>query len=223
MKKKYIVLLIIIGTFLLGIIYSLVVNYYVKSSTKNRLYEFEVVIDVVKDVDCILILGAGVREDGSPSLMLEDRLQTGIRLYEYYEDIPILVSGDHGRDGYDEVNTMKKYLIDNGIPDNMIFMDHAGFSTYDSIYRAIEIFEVKDAIVVTQEYHLYRALFISKKLGLNAYGVSSSLRSYGGQRYFDFREYLARNKDFLKTIVKPKPTYLGEVVPLNGDGNNTND
>jgi len=224
MKKKYIVLFSIFGIGLLGIIYSLGINYYVKNSTKNRLYEFDDILNVqLENVDCILVLGAGIREDGSPSLMLEDRLRTSIELYNYYKDIPILVSGDHGRNGYDEVNTMKNYLIDNDIPNNMIFMDHAGFSTYDSIYRAIKIFEVKKTIVVTQEYHLYRALFISKRLGLDAYGVSSSIRSYGGQSYFTFREFLARNKDFLKTIIKPKSTYLGEAIPISGDGNVTND
>jgi len=224
MEKKYIILLIILGIFLLGAIYAFSVNYYVKKSTRKRLYSFDEVVDIkLNDIDCILVLGAGVKENGHPSNMLEDRLLTSIKLYNHYKNIPILVSGDHGREDYDEVNTMKNYLIKNGVPDNMIFMDHAGFSTYESIYRSRKIFEVKKAIVVTQEYHLYRTMFIGDKLGVDTYGVSSSIRSYGGQSYFDFREFLARNKDFLKTILKPKPTYLGEVVPISGDGNDTND
>jgi Uncharacterized membrane protein len=224
MEKKYIALLIILGIFIVGAIYAFGVNYYVKKTTKKRMYSFEGITDTkINDIDCILVLGAGVKEDGRPSNMLEDRLITSIKLYNHYKNIPILVSGDHGRKEYDEVNTMKKYLIDNGIPENMIFMDHAGFSTYESIYRARKIFEVKKAIVVTQEYHLYRAMFIGDKLDVDTYGVSSSIRSYGGQSYFDFREFLARNKDFLKTIIKPKPTYLGEVIPISGDGNATND
>ena len=102
-------------------------------------------------------------------------------------------------------------------------MDHAGFSTYESIYRAKEIFKAKKIIIVSQEYHLYRALYIANALGIEAVGVSATKRDYGGQLIRDIREVLARAKDFGKCIIKPEPTYLGEEIPVSGDGNITND
>ena len=117
---------------------------------------------------------------------------------------------------------MKQYALNAGVPSADIFMDHAGFSTYESIYRARDIFEAKKIIIVTQKYHLHRALHIAKAFGLEAYGVSADLRSYGGQTFRDIREILARNKDFVTSIIQPKPTYLGETIPVWGDGNLTN-
>ena len=175
------------------------------------------------DMDCILVLGCGVYKDGTPSPMLRDRLERGIELYKAGAAPKIIMSGDHGTEDYDEVNTMKQYAIDAGVPSEDIFMDHAGFSTYESVYRAKEIFCAKNVIIVTQEYHLYRALFLAEKLGLKAYGVSSDYRMYAGQRIRDLREILARCKDFGSSVFKPKPKFLGEKIPVSGDGNVTND
>ena len=124
---------------------------------------------------------------------------------------------------YDEVNVMKTYLLDKGITSSMVFMDHAGFSTYESMYRALEIFKVKKVLIVTQEYHLYRSLYIANKLGLEAFGLKADIRTFKGQPGYDFREYLARNKDFLKVIFKPEPTFLGDIIPVFGNGDDTND
>ena len=118
---------------------------------------------------------------------------------------------------------MKNYAIEEKIPSEDIFMDHAGFSTYESIYRAKEIFGVKTMIIVTQEYHLYRALYIANQLGIKAYGVNADKIKYSDEIYREAREILARNKDFVKVIFKPKPTYLGENIPINGSGDITND
>ena len=172
--------------------------------------------------DCILILGAGVRDDGSPSHMLEDRLLTGINLFENGITQPLLMSGDHGQKEYDEVNCMKNYTAEKGIPTEDIFMDHAGFSTYESLYRAKEVFGAEKIIIVTQEYHLYRALYVAQALGLDAVGVSADLRTYYGQSLRETRELAARVKDFGYTIFKPLPTYLGDPIDLTGDGNVTN-
>ena len=144
------------------------------------------VSDTTGGYDCILILGAGVHEDGKPSLMLKDRLERGIDLYKAGISEKIIVSGDHGTVGYDEVNVMKNYLIDAGIPSENIFMDHAGFSTYESIYRARDIFCVKSMVIVTQKYHLYRALYIAKEFGLDAVGVPAAEIKYYGQRHLYF-------------------------------------
>ena len=131
--------------------------------------------------------------------------------------------GDHGREDYDEVGAMKDYAIENGVPSENVFMDHAGFSTYETVYRAKEIFEADKVIIVTQEYHLYRALYIAEQLGVDAYGVSSDLNTYAGQSMRDAREVLARCKDWLMCIFKPEPTYLGEAIPVSGNGDVTND
>ena len=173
--------------------------------------------------DCILILGARVFDDGSVSAMLEDRLDRGIELYFAGVSNKILVSGDHGTEGYDEVNAMKDAAMAQDVPSEDIFMDHAGFATYDSFYRAGAIFGVKKVVIVTQAYHLPRALWIARALGLEAVGVSCDTRRYAGQLYRDVREILARDKDFFKCILKPLPRYLGEAIPIWGSGDATND
>jgi vancomycin permeability regulator SanA len=218
MKKIMTVIAIII---ILIAIIGLSVNLIVKIATKKQLIT-EGEASKLEDVDCILILGAGV-ENGMPSPMLEDRLIIGINLYRSGASNKIIMSGDHGKDNYDEVNTMKQFAIDREIPSEDVFMDHAGFSTYDSIYRVKEIFGAKKIIIVTQDYHLFRALYIAKSLGLEAYGVKANPRTYVGQPMRDVREVIARNKDFIKCIFKPKPTYLGDKISLKGSGDVTND
>ena len=218
MKKiiKYTLILIIIAITII-----LSINFYVVLSTKKQI----VLLDDIKnknDYDCIIVLGAGIWGD-KPSPMLQDRLDEAIKLYNEGLAPKIIMTGDHGQKGYDEVNIMKEYAINKGIPSEDIFMDHAGFSTYESIYRSKEIFKVKKAIIVTQEYHLYRALHIANALKIDVVGVGADPRKYSGQLYRDLREILARNKDFFQAIFKVKPTYLGESIPVSGDGNITND
>lgn len=206
---------------LLIIIIIFLTNLLVGITTKNNIIELEEV-QKLENVDCILVLGAGIRNH-YPSPMLEDRLKQAITLYETNVSPKILVSGDHMQKNYDEVNVMKDYLLGNTIPSQDIFMDHAGISTYDSIYRAKEIFQAKKIIIVTQKYHLYRALYIAKQLDLEAYGVSASTRTYVNQEKRELRELLARTKDFFKTIFKPTSTYLGDPIPITGNGDITND
>lgn len=195
------------------------IDFYVKQKAKPYILTPE---EAGEGYDCILVLGCGVWGD-TPSHMLEDRLLEGISLCQSGASKKLLMSGDHGREGYDEVNVMKKFAVDRGIPSEDVFMDHAGFSTYESMYRAKEIFKAEKILIVTQDYHLYRAIYDARALGLEAYGVASNPRSYGGQLYRDIREILARNKDFIYSIIKPEPTYLGEAIPVQGNGNLTND
>ena len=197
-------------------------NAYVKSVSGGNILRPEDA-KMLEDVDCILVLGCLVKDDGVPSDMLADRLKRGIELYEQGAAPKILMSGDHGRADYDEVNAMKRVAMEAGVPSTDVFMDHAGFSTYESIYRAKEVFGTDKIIIVTQEYHLYRALFIAERLGVEAYGVNADLRTYRGQTARDVREILARCKDFGNTIFKPEPTYLGEMIPIGGNGDLTND
>ena len=209
------VILLVLVLVVLGI------NGYIKSSTKNQIISVEESSNL-EDIDCIIILGAGIWGD-KPSPMLEDRLLQGIELYNNNVSTKIIMSGDHGREEYDEVNIMKEFAIEKGVPSENIFMDHAGFSTYESIYRAKEIFEADKIVIVTQKYHLYRALHIANSLGIEAYGVGADPRQYVGAMYRELREILARNKDFVKCLFKPEPTYLGETIPVSGNGNATND
>ena len=216
----FVVLLIIAFA---GFVYALSVNAYVVNSTKDKILTAEESAEL-EDVDCILVLGAGVHGT-TLSHMLEDRVKTGINLYELGSAPKILMSGDHGSDDYDEVNAMKSYAKEQGVPSEDIFMDHAGFSTYESMYRARDVFGCKKIIIISQKYHLYRAIYVAEYLGLEAYGVDSQLRPYAVDTniYNTIREFLARNKEFIYVRLNPKPTYLGELIPINGNGDITND
>ena len=194
------------------------INDWVIQSTASRILTTEKAANL-QDVECILILGCSVRSDGSPSAMLAERLDKGIQLYENGVAPKLLMSGDNGQVEYNEVVTMGNYALEKGVPSQDIFLDYAGFSTYESMYRAKDIFQAKKILIVTQKYHLHRALYIAQAMGLDAYGVSCDTQVYAGQINRDVREILARNKDFLTSIFKPKPPYLGDPVPVSGDGN----
>ena len=226
MTKKKKILCYVVGTLLsLCILCGLTVlgtNIAVKASAKGQILSSQEAAQL-QDVDCILVLGCGVRDDGTPSAMLEDRLKRAVELYQMGASAKLLMSGDHGESDYDEVATMKAFAVNAGIASEDIFMDHAGFSTYESMYRAKEIFQVRKVIIVTQAYHLHRAIYIAQKLGLEAYGVAADYRSYSGQSSREVREVLARTKDFVTCLFKPEPTYLGEIIPVWGNGDLTND
>lgn len=220
MKRKFI-LSAVCSIFILAFLFFLISNVLIIGSEKRKIVNDT---DLQKlQADCILILGAGVWDGDRPSPMLADRLDEGLRLYNEGAAGKILVSGDHGRTNYDEVNVMKKYLIDAGVPSEDIFMDHAGFSTYESMYRAKAVFGVEKLVVVTQKYHMYRALYICDRLGMEARGVSSDPRAYSGAFMRNFREWIARDKDIFSCMFKVKPTYLGEAIDIKGSGDVTND
>ncbi len=218
--KKLLIIGLCVGLAGLGALWG--INAYVKNSVKERILDSQEASELT-DVDCIIVLGCQVKANGKPSDMLADRLTRGLELYHLGAAPKLLMSGDHGTKEYNEVETMKQYAIDDGIASEDVFMDHAGFSTYESIYRAKDIFEADKVIIVTQEYHLYRALYIAKQLGVEAYGVAADYNTYAGQSMRDFREVLARVKDFGMSIIKPEPTFLGEVIPVSGNGDLTND
>lgn len=201
MKKifKYILIVLIVI-----ILVPVIINFYVILSTKNRIVSGY--SELLTDIDYIVILGAGIRR-GKPSPMLEDRLKTGISLYNNDISNKILITGDHMNDDYDEVTVMKNYLLEHGIPEEDIITDNYGISTYDSIYRVKNVYKSNKVVIVSQRYHLYRALFLSDNLDLKSYGVEADLRYYYGQWYREIREILARNKDFIKGIIKPKAVY----------------
>ena len=217
LKKRLLIIAAVLAALAAGTVF--VPDIIVVSSAKDRIITADEAAEL-ENTDCVLVLGAGVR-DGNPTPMLRDRLITGISLYKSGAAPKIIMSGDHGREDYDEVNVMKSYAVENGVPDGDVFMDHAGFSTYDSVYRAKAVFEADNIIIVTQKYHLYRALYIAERLGVNAVGVSADLDDYSGQLKRDLREIAARDKDFFSCLFKPEPKYLGEKIPVSGDGNIT--
>ena len=224
MKKKFkraISSLILLA--LLSASIPLLINVYMFEYTNKYIITTEEAAEM--DFDCVLVLGAGVWGD-TPSHMLEERLNRGIDVYKTGCTDRILMSGDHGRKNYDEVNVMKDFAKKQEIPTDNIFMDHAGFSTHESMYRARDIFQVKRVVIVTQKYHLYRAVHNARKLGLDAYGIAAD-----GQYNYDVfvrtynntREALARTKDFFWCIISPEPTYLGEAIPISSSGALTDD
>ncbi len=223
--RKHMLVKIVIAIILIAVVLILCVegiNMYMIRTVSKNIISLEEAENM--EADCAIVLGAGIRKDGTPTWMLEDRIIIGDKLYQENAVKKIIMSGDHGRKEHDEVNSMKNYAMKEGIPSDDIFMDHAGFETYDSIYRAKEIFGAKKVIIVTQKYHLYRALYIAKSIGLEAYGVDANLRFYSKKMfYWKFREHLARIKAFGKCISKPEPKYLGDPIDLEASGDVTND
>ena len=175
-------------------------------------------------VRAIIVPGAGLENDGTPGVVLKDRLDTAIELYNTGVSNRILVSGDHGDEYHNEVRAMKDYMVEHGVPADIVFMDHAGFSTYDTMYRAKAIFGVTSCIIVTQRYHLYRSVFLARGLGLEAYGIASDIE-INEAKYLPLegREFLARIKAFIMNIFKPLPEYLGDPIPISGNGSVTDD
>ena len=216
LKRSLLILLVLI---LLGTATILSLSFYVQQSTKGQILSPQDAA-LLADVDCILVLGCSVRGD-QPSIMLKSRLECGVSLYDLGVSDKLLMSGDHGQEDYNEVVVMKNYALQANVPSENVFMDHAGFSTYESMYRARDIFHAEKIVIVTQKYHLYRAIYIAEALGLEAYGVEAAPREDSMQVHRDFREVLARSKDVLYTIFTPAPTYLGEAIPVSGDGNVT--
>ena len=217
MKKR---LLYIFGLIIFVIIIVFALNGLVVGTTKGRIIKEE---DIKEDYDAILVLGCKVNPDGTPSMMLSNRVEKGIELYKK-TGFKLILSGDHGKEEYDEVNTMKKMVLDESITIEDVFLDHAGFSTYDSIYRAKKVFNAKKIIIVSQRYHLYRALYIADKLGLEAYGVAADDIPHKMINIKnEIREVLARDKDVFKSMFKPQSKYVGEPIDIKGSGEVTFD
>ena len=192
----------------------LFVNWRVNSIGKPLMYND---INKAPSSYTVIVLGASVYANGNLSPILKDRVDTAHQLYKSGKAQRFLLSGDHGQDNYDEVNAMKDYLNAKGVPDEVIFLDHAGFDNYDSMYRAKHIFKVDSAIVVTQQFHLPRALYIANALNLNYKVVTADKRTYQYLESLERREKIANIKAYWEVLINKKPTYLGEPVPIPGD------
>jgi len=215
--------LLLITAFTIAAVIYILINTIVVGSSAESIYNFDD-IDKLDKTQCVLVLGSRVFSDESLSNVLQDRVDYAIAIYKAGKADRLLLSGDHGQKDYDEVNAMMNYAIEQGVPQEDIFLDHAGFSTYESIYRARDVFCVEKLIIVTQKFHLSRALYIAENLGLSAVGVNSDPRKYRFAEYDSLRESFARIKDFfLSNITKPEPTYLGDKIPISGDSELTHD
>lgn len=219
--KRLIILIIIAAVFAIGL------SAYVTQSVKSEIAGVDTGSGISDketeecrsiDPQCILVLGCAVWLDNEPSPMLKDRLDTAIALYRAGAAPKLLLSGDNSIAEYSEPDCMLKYTLAQGVPPEDIFLDYAGFSTYESVYRSHAVFMADRMIVVTQKYHLFRALKACEALGIEAKGVASGQRKYAGRFYREAREVLARDKDFFKGMIRAKPTFLGDEIPVDGDG-----
>lgn len=216
MNKKLLrrILVIFLMSVIAAVLFLSLINPTVQKGGEGKIYS----IEDAPEKQVALVLGARVHEGGRLSDIFRDRVETAIHLYEFGKVQKILVSGDHGTAEYDEVNAAKDYLLSKGIRGEDIFLDHAGFDTYDSVYRARDIFQAESMIIVTQEYHLPRALYIADKLEVDAVGVRADLNAYRGQEGRDLREKFAVAKAWIDVTFGSKPRFLGEPIPISGDG-----
>lgn len=214
------IFLILVALFVVASISIYCIIRYVDSSSDNYIVD----LDNAPRADAIMVLGAYVYSSGEPSLVLAKRLDYGYELYKAGKAKKILVSGDNGTVQYDEVNAMKNYLLKKGVPAEDIFLDHAGFNTYDSMYRAKEIFGIKKLLVSTQQFHINRSIYIARQLGIDAYGYPSTDDVLLNIKWQNFRELLAKVKAFIDVdILKRKPKFLGEKISIDSDGKITDD
>ncbi|HAL73800.1 MAG TPA: hypothetical protein DCM45_01755 [Clostridiales bacterium] len=214
--RRFLAVLLIAGV-LTGILL-LAVDAYVSAVGRQTILKLDELSSQSK-YDCVIVPGALVYDSGRPSAMLRDRLDMAVRIYRSGVTDRILVSGDHGRTDYNEVGVMRQYLLDAGIPAEHVFMDHAGFDTYDSLYRAQSIFGVRRAVITTQDFHLIRALYIGKQLNLELQGVDCGYVFSSEKSRYRLREYPARFKAFLDCeIFMSQPTFTGETIPITGTG-----
>lgn len=223
-KKTVIKLVIVFGSiFAAAVAAFFIINSIVIGDASQYVYGIED-IEILEKADCVLALGALVYSEDRLSLVLKDRVDYAIEIYKAGKADRLLFSGDHGQTDYDEVNAMMDYAISKGVPKEHIFLDHAGFSTYESMYRARDVFCVKSVIIVTQKFHVSRAVYIARALGLDAVGVNSDPRVYTTAAVDAVRESLARVKDFFSVnVFLPEPKYLGDAVPIFGDSGATHD
>ncbi|MCK5491235.1 MAG: YdcF family protein [Candidatus Pacebacteria bacterium] len=199
----------------ISVVVIIAINYYINSKSAKYIYQEMANVPQIK---VALVLGAKVNQNGTLSPIYQDRVQTAFELYESKKVEKIIVSGDHGRENYDEVNSAKDYLLERGMESEDIFLDYAGFDTYDSLYRAKEIFQVSSLVVVTQNFHLSRAVYIGKSLGLETYGMSADKHQYIDNGYSELREKFSKIKAFFDVNLNSKPKFLGENISIEGDG-----
>jgi len=195
------------------VVFIVATNLTIHEETKVYIYDG---VASVPNAEVALIPGAPIFSSGVISSIYADRADAAIKLYEAKKVSKILVSGDNSTVSHNEVNPVRKYLLGKGIPDEDIFLDHAGFDTYSTMYRARDIFGVTSVIIATQSFHLPRAVFIARQLGIEAYGVNADSGDILFKNYV--REILANEKTVIDLLLQRIPKYLGEKIPITGNG-----
>ena len=203
--------LILLG--FLGLLLTTYLAYHINKETEAYIYDR---VEELPSTYTALVLGASVRRNGELSTMLRDRVESALLLYNKGKIKRFLVSGDNRTTNYNEPVAMKKYLLERGVPEEDIFMDFAGFDTYDSVYRASYIFEVDSAIVVSQRFHLPRAVYIARSMGLNFYGYNGDRREYELESRNRFREVAANVKAWIELLINKEPHFKGDKIPITG-------
>lgn len=217
--KKLLALRVLRYLVLLGLLILLLTSflaYHINDETEAYIYDS---VDALPETYTGLVLGASVRRNGELSTMLRDRVESALLLYKRGKIKRFLVSGDNRTTNYNEPVAMKNYLLDRGVPEEDIFMDFAGFDTYDSVYRASYIFEVDNAIVVSQRFHLPRAVYIARRMNLNFYGYNGDRRDYELESRNRFREVAANVKAWLELLINKEPHFKGDKIPITGKNN----
>lgn len=176
---------------LIAILSIAIINKYVYSNYSDKIKNSIAETPTEDPSRVAIVFGAGVRKDGSPSDVLYDRVLTSAELYRAGRVKKILMSGDNPNAEYDEPSTMKKIAIELGVPESDIVLDFAGRRTYDTCHRAKEIFEIQKAILVTQEFHQARSLYLCNNLGIESIGITANKRVYSGDGNWSFREFLS--------------------------------
>ncbi len=203
---RYILLLI-----LLLIISFLAINFYIVNFSENKIYS----VNDLPKTKIWIVLWASVRPNWEPSDILADRLKLSKEAYKLWKISKIIVSGDNWKKNYNEPDNMKKYLIKLWVKKDDIYPDYAWFNTYDSMYRAKEIFWAKKLVIFTQKYHLYRAIYIWEKLWIKSIWVSTNKNNYLWIIDFRMREIFARIKAFFEIeILKTKPKFLWKKIEI---------
>ena len=197
-------------------VFTIFINIHMIKSTEEQIISIDSITEM-DDIDAIIILGCKIYKDNTPSLMLIKRLEKGIDVYNKLNTM-ILLSGDNTREDYNEVLVMKDYLLNSSIPEDDIILDYAGINTYDSIYRAKNVFNMKKVVIVTQRYHIHRALYLANKLDLEAVGIiADDIPQKFVMLKNEIREVLSRNKNFFKGIIKPKSKYWEKSILINSE------
>jgi SanA protein len=207
---------VILASLILAI--ALIANYFY---IKNK-YEPTIISEIsnVPKKYTAIVFGAGIRKNNAPSLILQDRLDAAIELYKAQKVNKLLLSGDNRKHTHDEPLAMYNYLVNKGIPADSIFLDYAGFDTYSTLYRAKHVFLVKDAVLVSQAYHLRRSAYIANGLGLDVASYTSTKRGYAAGTWYAVREVIACAKASINLLLHSKPKFLGEPINIYGKGNN---
>ena len=196
---------------LVGMLVLVGLSFHIQHKTKEFIYEDA---GKIPEAYTVIVLGASVKRDGELSVVLRDRVESALFLYENNKVKRFLLSGDNGSQYYNEPSAMKKYLLERGVPEEDIFMDFAGFDTYDSVFRANYIFEVDRAIVVSQRFHLPRAIYLARSMGLDFYGYIGDRRKYEADVKNNFRELIANVKALGELLVNKDPHFKGKKIPI---------